>query len=215
MAPLRVADLLVACIRSIFLVSICAFLGACAWTQESIDIPYQRAGEPVTLDRAGSVTVWVTDRDAREVYRDRVSSKKNSFGMEAAPIVAASDVLTTVQTAIEQELSARGFRIGPNSVVIDLALRRFYSDFKIGFFAGDAIADFDAEVTVLASDGRRIFTKSYFAQGKTPDIQLASGTNARTALVEALSRGVNRIVTDPELIEALFRASNPSVAFAH
>jgi uncharacterized lipoprotein YajG len=186
----------------------------CAWTTESIDVPYERARVDASTPVAGanSVQVSVQGTDSREANRDRVSSKKNGFGMEGAPITATNDVAATVGRALSDELAERGFRIGPGKVAVTVAIRRFYSDFKIGFWAGDAIADFDAEVIVKDNLGRVLLTKSYAAQGAEPNIQLAIGANARAALMRAMSAGVSRIVNDPDFIAALFAAekSGPS-----
>ena len=193
--------------RAIYLLA-ALFCSGCAWTSESIDVPYEpaTANAPAPVAQANSVQVAVQGTDSREINRDRVSSKKNGFGMEAAPIAATNDIAATVGQALSDELARRGFRIGPGNVGVVIAIRRFYSDFKIGFWAGDANADFDAEVTVKDNSGRIVFTKSYAAQGAEPNIQLAIGENARAALMRAMSAGVSRIVSDPDFIAALFAA---------
>lgn len=50
--------------------------------------------------------------------KSKVSSKKNGYGMEMAPITAAEDVAVTVRKAIEQELQARGFALGSDTALV-------------------------------------------------------------------------------------------------
>lgn len=118
-------------------------------------------------------------------------------------------IAETVRAGLEPELAKRGFQIALQSIVVDVSIRRFYNDFKTGFLAGDAVADFDATVTVLNASGMPAFSQSYFAQGVEKDIQLMTGDNARSALIKAMGEGVRKIVNDPALIEAVFHAAGP------
>src|SRR5262245_28010330 len=60
------------------------------------------------LEEAERVVVHVEVNDARTI-RDRVSVKKNGYGMEMAPIIATNDVAALLKTALETELTDRGF----------------------------------------------------------------------------------------------------------
>ncbi len=178
----------------------------CAWTTENIDVPYHSAGPLAPVAGAETVILTVTGSDAREVYRDRVSSKKNGFGMEAAPIIATNDIVQAIRAGAEQELSARGFKVGPGAVQITLAVRRFYNDFKTGFFSADPVADFDVTIAVRNASGASIFSQSYFAQADVPGVQIMTGSNAQLALTQVMAEGVRKIVSDPAFIQALLDA---------
>jgi uncharacterized lipoprotein YajG len=179
----------------------------CALTTAQIDVPYQPAvGATVSIPKAASVSVAVTTTDGRTTYRDRVSSKKNGYGMEMAAIVASNDLPTSITDAFRQELSARGFKMGPQGATVQVELVRFYNDFKNGFFSGDAVANVAFSVKVLSPAAGIAFTKFYEGNGTEPNIQMAGGDNARAALIKAFAASVNRVVNDPDFISALLQA---------
>ena len=87
-------------------------LSGCALTTDRIDIAYRPADSAVRLAEAQGVKVMVQVRDQR-IEKTKVSSKKNGFGMELAPIVATQEVAGIVKKAIESELQVRGFQVVP------------------------------------------------------------------------------------------------------
>ena len=50
--------------------------------------------------------------------KDKVSAKKNGFGMEMAPIIAKEDVAQTLKKAVEVELTNRGFCLRDGGVTL-------------------------------------------------------------------------------------------------
>ena len=187
-----------------------ASLSGCALTTEQIGIGYTRQANvsPIAGADAVSVSVQVTDQ---RLEKSKVSSKKNGFGMEMAPITAAEDVAATVRKAMEEELRARGFRLGTDAASVDIAadVTRFYNDHKMGFFAGDAVADLNMSVTVKSRRGQQLFSKQIIAQGQEANTQLATGNNARIALERALQNGMKMLFDDPAFIAALLAAPKP------
>lgn len=184
-------------------------LGGCALTTDKIDLQY--TAQPSTQVAGASViTVEVRIVDQRQ-DKTKVSSKKNGFGMEMAPIVTNEDVTVTIQRALAQELAARGFvvRASAGSVLVSGDVIRFYNDHKTGFFSGDAIADLNMVVVVRGKDGRQVFTKTLVAQGVEPNTQLMSGNNARLALNRALSNGMRILFEDQAFIAALLGSPAP------
>lgn len=139
----------------------------------------------------------------------KVSSKKNGYGMEMAQIIPVEDVSTTFKKAIECELKSRGFSLGNNEslVNIDADLTKFYSDFKMGFFSGDAIAELNMGVTIKNKQGDLLFTRQIVAQGIEPNIQITGGENARLALEKALTEGMQKLFADKSFISALLKSS--------
>jgi len=189
-----------------------ASLSGCALTTEQVELNYtQQAGvSRIAGADAVSVNVQVTDQ---RLDKSKVSSKKNGYGMEMAPITAAEDVAVTVRKAIEKELQARGFQLGSDAALVRIAadLTRFYNDHKMGFFAGDAVADLNMSVIVKSNSGVLLFSKQIIAQGMEKNTQLASGNNARIALERALESGMKTLFDDQAFLSAL-RASSGSTA---
>src|SRR5882672_399595 len=118
-----------------------ANVSGCALTTDRITLEYNAQQGVARIPGAGDVTVDVLANDVR-ADKSKVSSKKNGFGMEMAPIVTTEDVAVTIRGAIEKELQARGFKLGSDATVkIGADVTRFWNDHKVGFFAGDAVAD--------------------------------------------------------------------------
>lgn len=178
----------------------------CALTTAQIDVPYQPAAPAAQIPGASNASVQVTATDGRTTYRDRVSSKKNGYGMEMAAIVATKDVTVSVADAFRQELTARGFKIDAGGGTVQVELVRFYNDFKTGFFSGDAVANVAFNVKVVSPNSSISFSKYYEGTGTVPNIQIAGGDNARDALVKAFTTSVNSAVSDPDFINAVLAA---------
>jgi uncharacterized lipoprotein YajG len=187
---------------------------ACAFTTDRIDVPYQSTNNAAPIVGASAATLSVAANDARTTYRDRVSTKKNGYGMEMAAIIATNDIPQTVGKAIEQELRARGYEIGPGHATISVAVHRFYNDFQVGFFSSDATASVVLDVTVRDPASSIVFAKSYSGIGREANILMVSGSNARAALIKAFQNAVNSVVSDKALQAAIFAAQQPRTAGA-
>lgn len=184
-------------------------LSGCALTTDHIQLSYSQQQDISPVSGANSVTVSVQVNDQRQ-DKSKVSSKKNGFGMEMAPILANEDVAITVRRAIEQELRSRGFQLSAEAALVQIEadLTRFYNDHKIGFFAGDAIADLNMSVIVKSKEGELLFSKQIAAQGIEPNTQLMSGENARLALNRALENGMKSLFEDQAFLSALVASSS-------
>ena len=178
-------------------------VSGCALTVDNIEVPYQPLAARPPTPGASSVTIAVKATDERTTYRDRVSSKKNGYGMEMAAIVATNDVVQTLRAGVAQELAAEGFVVKDGGHELSLAVVKFYNDFKVGFFSGDAKAEVAFNAKLLRPDKSVVFTKYISGQGQVGNIQLASGDNARGALVGAMSSAVGNLLADSEFRTAL------------
>lgn len=181
-----------------------ANLTGCAFTTDRIDLQYTQQKNVSPIPGAGNVVVNVKVADLRQ-DKTKVSSKKNGFGMETAPIIANEDVAVTVRKAIEQELRTRGFTLGSDAAIVQIAadLTRFYNEHKTGFFSGDAVADLNMSVIVKSKKGNLLYSRQIMAQGTEPNTQLMSGENARLALDRALENGMKSLFDDKKFLSAL------------
>ena len=90
--------------KTFFLLSIFVFIvSGCAFTTDKISLQYNPQQGTTKIEGASDVTVSVKVTDIRQ-DKSKVSSKKNGYGMETAPILATEDVAITIRKAIEQEL---------------------------------------------------------------------------------------------------------------
>jgi uncharacterized lipoprotein len=185
-----------------------ALASGCALTTDRIDIGYTPQLTASPVPGASEVTVSVQVIDDRQ-DKSKVSSKKNGFGMEMAPIIASEDVSITIRKAIETELANRGFKLGTDRALVQVVadLTRFYNDHKVGFFAGNAVADLTMSVNVKAQDGSALYHREIVAQGIESNTQVAGGNNARNALEKALQDAMLKLFDDNAFIDALTRSA--------
>lgn len=187
-----------------------ASLSGCALTTDRIELQYTQQQGVVPIPGANNVSVNVQVVDQRQ-DKSKVSSKKNGFGIEMAPILATEDVTATISRAMEQELRARGFQLNSDAALVQIAagLTQFYNDHKVGFFAGDAVADLNMSVTVKSKKGDLLYVRQVIAQGIEPNTQLMTGENARLALNRALENGMKSLFEDQAFLAALVTVSTP------
>lgn len=187
-------------------------LSACALTVDEVDLAYKPQTQPVAIGGADNVKVKVTAQDARASNRDRISVKKNGYGMEMAAIVAKQDVPKLVADAIEQDLKARGFRIENGQVFVLVDVNKFYNDFKTGFFAGQAAGEVMLNVQVMNAAGKLFYSRSYPGEHVVNDVMLMGGNNAKTAVEGALGNALAQMMGDQYFIQAVIDAGRATVA---
>lgn len=189
--------------RNLILALIVTNIWGCAFTTESVDIKYDPQQNVKSIPSAKQVTIDVRVRDSR-IDKSKVSSKKNGYGIETAPILANQKPEITVSHAIEQELTLRGFRISQDAQIdINAEISQFYNEHKLGFLSGDAIADFDMIVKVNSRTGQELYFKRIKTQGIEADTQLMSAENAALALNLALKNGIKMLFDDSAFISSL------------
>lgn len=189
-----------------FLLALMTF--ACALTEDTIDIRYNGRANITVVDGAEDVSVAVKGDDKRTVYKDRVGAKKNGYGMEMAAIKSKREVAEIFAKAMEMELENLGFKVveGDGATKnMNIEVVRFYNDFKMGFFAGDAVADGLINVKVMSLSGDILFSKTFEGGAINENIQLATGDNAKEALESALTDIMAKTVQDVELHKALLK----------
>ena len=199
----------------LFVCVFATFLSGCALTTDHIDLSYSQQLGVTKIPDASNIIVSVQVNDRRQDKSNKVSSKKNGYGMEMAPILANEDVTVTIRRAIEQELQSRGFSIGNEALVLIIAdLSRFWNDHKMGFFSGDAIADLNMSILIKSKKGNLLYNRVIQAQGIEPNTQLATGDNARAALNNVLEKGLKLLFEDQAFVAALLevRKGNKTLA---
>lgn len=191
--------------RYIFLIIIAILFTGCALTEDRINFPYKGRGNNTVVQGADKVNVELKHEDKRTVFKDRLGTKKNGYRMEMAKIVSENDIAKTFSDAVLFELENLGFKNGTGGKIVKVELIHFYNDFKMGFFAGDAVADGLINIIITNRKNEVIFTKAYEGGGVVPNIQLAVGENAREALIIAMIDIVSKIAQDKDLHEALLK----------
>ncbi len=182
-------------------------LTGCALTPETIELRYKQPAGVAQVTGANNISVKVAVADMRQ-EKTKVGSKKNAYGMEMAPILAAEDVALTVQKAIEGELQARGFKVGSQEALVQIAadLTRFYNDHKLGFPSSESVAELSMLVSLKAKNGSPLYSRLILGKGNEPRVHMLTGANAKLALDRALENGLKILFEDPAFIAALLAA---------
>ncbi len=185
--------------------------GVCALIPDKTTVAYVPAGPGAgTLPGAESVTLSFVASDKRVQYGDRISTKKNGYGMEMARIVSTNDVVELTRIALQQEFKALGFNIGTGGLVIGVELQTFYTDFKSGFLSGTAVAQVGFTLRIKDVAGTLVYVQIYNATGTVDGVHLASGENAKLAVEKALANAVKDAISDKALLQALLSAKAKS-----
>ena len=177
----------------------------CALTKDYVVLSYDPQVNIEKIKEADTVKVKVEISDVRTI-KDKVSSKKNSYGMEMAQIIAQNDVADTLKKAIEAELKNRGFELADGSVLVLAELNKYYNDFKTGFWSGRAVAEVVMNVQVKKPDKTILYSKM-IAGENSHTVQLASGKNAKITLDSALKDAISKLFNDTPFMDSLFKAS--------
>ncbi|HVN88750.1 MAG TPA: YajG family lipoprotein [Candidatus Binataceae bacterium] len=184
-------------------------LGACALTEEHINLGYTPTAEANKVTGAEDVTVTVAVQDQR-TSPDHVGHKTNGYGMEMAKIVADNDVPTMLRQALETELTNRGFHIGPGSVAVNVTLQKFENHFELGWFSGTARSELIMGVIVVSPTGVTVFTKYVKGDGVNDSVQIAGGNNAKIALEAAMQDAIKKLFEDQAFLKSLVEAGKMS-----
>ena len=154
---------------------------------------------------AEKIEIQVTVNDNRPKKKHVVGCKVNGYGMKGAKIICTNQVDEIIKNALINELKNRGFVLGANgaTVLINAEIIKLKNKFKPGIFAGDALSETNLNIKVLNSDGSLRYNKNIIGKGERPDIQLASGRNARIALERSLKDAIAQIMDDAQFINAI------------
>ncbi|MES2253471.1 MAG: YajG family lipoprotein [Pseudomonadota bacterium] len=175
-------------------------MAGCATREDVVPVPYKVHGG---AQIGAGVHVTVTVNDARTTDRTKIANKTNGYGMEMAAIRADRGVADIVKDAFEAELKSRGFAIGTGGSNATVAINNFYGTFQSHLFSGDALGDVKFHVSVMSPAGASAYDREVDVIGKLEGIQLASGSNAATALSDGMSKALDTLFADPAFVAAL------------
>ena len=155
-------------------------------------------------------SVNVTAQEGRKGNPQIVSVKKNSYGMELGDLVANQPVLGLVQTAVSNELAARGFTLAAGGATVQIELEHFFADFKNNFLtiSNQASVSFLAQVRNPA--GAILYTRVVNEAVEPEGALVGTPSLARESLDAALQKSVATLVQDPAFIAAIEQASGPA-----
>ncbi len=189
------------------LLGVPAVSSGCALTTDTVHIQYHSATAPSPIPEAAHVVVEVRSIEGRSGQPDKISSKKNGYGMEMAPILSDRPVLQIVQEAISDELRSEGFQIGAGSLIVTAEVDKFSTDYKVAFWSANAVAEVTLSMQVRDRGDHIIYACTLTGEGNNGGAVIMDGENARIPLESALSAVIVRLMSDPAFTRALLDTS--------
>jgi hypothetical protein len=183
------------------LILVSLFISGCGVKDDLIMINYGPIIVQSKIDGAESVNLKVEAIDAR-TEKGNVGRKGDEYTI-LGHIIAQDDLIKTIEEAIVAELKNRGFRLDGGNVLVVTELIKFFNEFK----AEGAVAEVIMNVQVKNLDGNIFFSKVILEEHIHKDVMLRSGSNAKKALERALLKAVQKLITDSDFINALFKAA--------
>jgi len=183
-------------------------IGALDFIPDWGDLAYSPQKEFTQISGANDVVIGVKVNDKREEKSNKVGNRKNGLGIEMAPIMVNEDLTVTFKRVIEQELQARGFKPGSESLVtIDVDLNKFWNDFQFGVVMNNATAELGMSIVVHSKSGKTLYSRAMIAHGIAPKNINTDGDEARLALSKALEDGMKQLFQDSAFFAALIEGS--------
>jgi uncharacterized lipoprotein len=181
-------------------------VSGCATVEDVVPVNYMAQGG---AQSGAGIKVATEVVDARTTDRARISTKINGYGQELAAIRPDREVSAIVKDAFDAELKSRGYALDAGGPKATISVRRFYSNFKLGVFSGDANADVQLTASVTSANGMMLYQKDFAVTGTEANIQFASGLNAARALSDGMKNAFAAIFADEKFVAALRGQGTP------
>lgn len=200
------------CARLAAVLIIAGASAGCAVIEASVELPYTPTADAQKIAAADGAPVALRVSDQRGFTGTRIGSKRNGYGMEMAAIYAAQPVDQTLKNAIAQELTARGFVMSETGAPALIEVRRFYADYKPGFFSAGLVGEVDMLVKVTAPDGKILFSDVISGGSHLEGLLVTGSDNVRDGAQLAMADAVRKLVTNQSFITALIPPPAPTPA---
>jgi len=191
--------------RSAALVFAAILLGGCStFKQPYTAINYEPQAGVTPIAGAGQVTVRVEMIDSRST-RYKVSDYEIPYWSNAVGILTTNDFADVLKSAIETELTDRGFSLAGSNVVVVVELTRFYNVFKGGFWKATALAQLNMQVQVKRADGTIPFARLIAGEGVYKYMH-NNKRAANIALHAAFQDAMTKLFSDGAFADAILKA---------
>lgn len=141
------------------------------------------------------ITIGVTGIDARQ---DKALAKVNRDG-QLDTLIPARDLRLLVQEIVEKQMTARGYKINPNSKVnLHVVVNRLFADVSEGNFRYSINTNADVSVIAQAQNGNKQ-VKNYRTTYNVQGAFTASDKNITNAINNAMSEVVSNMAQDTSI----------------
>ena len=180
------------------MVALSAAIGLSACVERPISLSYVPPSPSAAIPGAEKVKLDVVAVDKRAQFMDRVGTANG------ARIIADGDVKELVRSAIERELTARGFSVAAGGLVVTVELQNFYINYT---FSSSADVAFSIRVRGNSGAGPSLFSHYYQSTSKTHGTFESAKAGSKACLEEALAGAVKQVMDDRNLQAALLSAA--------
>jgi uncharacterized lipoprotein YajG len=179
-------------------------LTGCAFVPDTVHTSFKESKDVAQISEANLVKVSITIKNNKK-HGNVVSVTKDAYGIKMANVYMA--VKRDFRKAIITALKERGFEISessPISMILDIDT--FYFEAHPGFLSGSQTGEARVEVTIARGNDRE-YKKTFVYDFDKKGLESVFTQYRHQAAQKMLSIIVTKIVTDPQVIDALFKAA--------
>jgi len=191
-----------------------ASLSGCAFIPDHVHPKYQPTAQVTKLENANEVSLSVLVKNEKK--RKRISVSKNGYGQVTAGVYM--QVKKVFQKAFTKALEDRGFQVIPNAhEKLKVIVLHFYLT-ESHMFLHPTHHGYTKLNVAITSHGHTFYSGSFSTHTyvRVGTWESTAGRSKSTRVT--LNKIVNKVVTDPQVIDAIFRAAGktppPDVAGA-
>ncbi len=180
-------------------------LSGCAFVPDTVHPAYKPTAQVAQLKNAQDISLSILVKNEKK-HPHRVSVTLDGYGIPMASV--DMHVQKVFQEAFEKALESRGFRVTPNAPEqFQVVVKHFYLK-EDQHFAAPSHKGYAKLSIAVTAQGHTVFssdftTHTYYEQ---PGLAFTSVGRHKTAEI-TLNKIVNKVVTDPQVIDAIFRAA--------
>lgn len=182
----------------------------CAAVPETQSLVYEPQEGTTLLPGASDAIVNVAIQDAREDKR-RISNKRHNWGFDMASIYSEEPVEDVVKLAIENELEARGFKLGntASTVSVNGSIIDLYSNLHMysGFWSGKTVADSTVQIEIVSNTGESLYLREISVNPEHTGVLYQSSYNLARPVEMAIEETLDVLFEDQAFINALLQTS--------
>ncbi len=182
------------------------FLGACAFTEDVVDLSYAPEAPAQSIGVDGK-QFSVNVEDVRGEYLGTIGAKVNGFGVETADIKSSVPVSDILKSAFAEELASRKLVIDEAAnLKLNVAITAMHNNFQVGAFTGSARGITAFTVKLSDANGAIVYEGAVSEVHVEEGIMLATGDNAAIAVEGSMRNAMKALFTDQAFIDALVGA---------
>lgn len=189
---------------------VATLFAGCAAVPETQSLVYEPQEGTTLLPGASDAVVNVAIQDVREDKR-RISNKRHNWGFDMASVYSEEPVEDVVKLAIENELEARGFKLGgaASTVSVNGNIVELYSNLHMysGFWSGKTVADSTIQIEILSKAGESIYLREISVNPEHTGVLYQSSYNLARPVEMAIEETLDVLFEDQTFINALLQTS--------